>query len=48
VRNVNRLTYIFNLTTLRFLNIYDIGYVGGKDDNSDNPAVAVGICTKID
>jgi hypothetical protein len=37
----------FNMNTNRFLTAYLYGYVNGKDNNDDTPAVSVGICTKI-
>ena len=40
--------YRFNLRTNRFLSIYLIGYIDGKDTNEDNPGVIGGTCTKID
>jgi hypothetical protein len=41
-------TYKFNLRTGRFLSIYAIGYIDGKDDDSNTPVISGGTCTKID
>jgi hypothetical protein len=40
--------YQFNLKTNRFLSYYKFGYLEGKDNNDDTPAVSGGTCTKID
>jgi hypothetical protein len=42
------ISYRFNLKTNRFLKFYEEGYVDGKDNNDDTPAVTGGRCTKID
>ena len=39
--------YQFNFENNRFLQGYLHGYVDGKDNNDDNPAVSAGVCTKI-
>jgi hypothetical protein len=39
--------YAFDLETNRFMVDYLVGYLGGKDDNSDTPAISIGTCTKI-
>lgn len=38
----------FNLANNRFLSAYLVGYFDGPDNNADTPAVAGGVCTKID
>jgi hypothetical protein len=40
--------YNFNLTTNRYLKIYDVGYISGNDNNDDTPAITGGICTKFE
>ena len=40
--------YMFNLRTGRFLATYLEGYLDGKDNNENNPAVEGGICTKFE
>jgi hypothetical protein len=39
--------YTLNLTNNRIMSAYLVGYVSGRDDDSDTPAIAVGKCTKI-
>lgn len=39
--------YIFNRDSNRFLSIYAVGYIDGKDNNEDTPAISGGTCTKI-
>jgi hypothetical protein len=38
----------FNLNSNRFLSAYLSGFVNGKENNDDNPAVLGGTCTKIE
>jgi hypothetical protein len=40
--------YQFNFKNNRFLAFYKFGYVNGRDNNDDTPAVSGGTCTKID
>jgi len=40
--------YRFDLDTNRFLAAYLHGYIDGKDNNNNTPAVLGGTCTKID
>jgi len=40
--------YRFNLRTMRFLAGYFGGFVDGKDDGNDTPAMSAGTCTKIE
>jgi hypothetical protein len=46
--NANVTDYQFNINTNRFLAMYAVGYVNGRDDNSDTPSVSGGTCTKIE
>jgi hypothetical protein len=39
--------YTFNTRNNRFLSVYAIGFVNGKDDKEDTPNVTGGTCTKI-
>ena len=39
--------YQIGLQSMRYISSYMIGYVGGQDANTDNPAVMGGTCTKI-
>jgi hypothetical protein len=40
--------YFFSLKTNRFLVAYMVGYLDGRDDNSNTPSMSGGTCTKID
>jgi hypothetical protein len=40
--------YVFDFKNNRFLSAYLLGYVGGKDNNENTPAVSAGTCTKIE
>lgn len=37
----------FNPVNLRFLEFYQYGFLDGKDNNDDTPAISGGTCTKI-
>jgi hypothetical protein len=39
--------YKFNFNNQRFIKIYTSGYISGRDNNDDTPAVSGGLCTKI-
>ena len=39
--------YNFDLGSLRFMEVYTYGYIGGADDNDDTPFIAIGECSKI-
>jgi hypothetical protein len=39
--------YKFNFGNHRFIRIYTSGYTNGADNNNDTPAIAGGLCTKI-
>jgi hypothetical protein len=39
--------YRFNPANNRFLQIYLLGYIDGKDNNDNTPSINAGICTKI-
>lgn len=39
--------YLVNLGTLRFMEIYTLGYVGGEDNPKLKPGITVGKCTKF-
>jgi hypothetical protein len=36
-----------NLSNMRFLSTYAMGYLDGVDDNSNNPSIKAGTCVKI-
>jgi hypothetical protein len=36
-----------NLNSLRFITVYMVGFVSGKDDNSDTPSMTIGRCSKL-
>lgn len=40
--------YVFDLDSNRFLSVYLQGYVDGKDNNENTPAVSAGTCTTIE
>ena len=40
--NANLTDYIFNLTMGRFLSVYVVGYLDGKDNNEDTPSISGG------
>lgn len=37
-----------NFSELRFMNVYPRGYVDGKDQEGNTPAITVGQCVKLD
>ena len=39
--------YTFSLMNMRFLTVFDSGYVNGIDSGSDTPSISGGTCTKI-
>jgi hypothetical protein len=43
----NATEYIFNRSNNRYLAVYAIGYVSGRDDNENTPSMTGGTCTKI-
>lgn len=40
--------YRFNPETLRYMEIYPVGYIDGQDQENDTPYIGVGKCSKID
>ena len=39
--------YKLNFNNQRFIRIYTAGYVSGRDNNDDTPAISGGLCIKI-
>ena len=37
----------FNTKTLRFLSTYTAGYLDGKENNDNTPAIEIGTCTRF-
>ncbi len=37
-----------NIRTLRYMDVYPVGYIDGKDNNAtDTPSIEIGTCTKL-
>ncbi len=39
--------FLFNSKTRRYLKSYTVGYVDGRDNNNDTPAVTIGKCSPL-
>lgn len=37
-------TFKFNKSTLRFIEIYKVGFISGEDNNDNTPAISIGKC----
>jgi hypothetical protein len=46
-RSASMSEYTINLVTNRFFAAYLQGYIDGKENNDNTPAVLAGTCTKI-
>ncbi|MER8882609.1 hypothetical protein [Mesorhizobium sp. M0816] len=40
--------YDFNFSDLRFMLVYAVGFIDGKDDSKNTPYIEIGTCSRID